>query len=623
MNFPQIIRQLAEIHYSDVWGSGLPALIKKWRGQKKDPSLFVQFTNYGDNTLSRQIHQSPDHADMAAVYAYPLQYVVDHPADIWYGFNSKFARVLKSKARRTCVLSSLNWSDVNSILYRMGIPIEHVDAARKQYKDRAKGVTAPGKILMSCVQMALDKDMEGEDGPFKRRDYIVRSSAEQTALFLKAGFDAVEDRASRISQASINDREPHQIAFLRPQAFEVVEVVRLSDPRKNRGNVSPDYGHVAQKVAAQIAAVMGDTLSSSEFEKIFWTKGGREISVEDSDTSVHSRMKRLKLGQRDFKAFRKHTPQQITATIRSERGDFTATAFSWDKVSTIVDTFKSQWTDKEGEDSGEKYSRQRRDDERKERDRAGWAKQREKEVADCVKWWPSRREGLIQVAQGLGLPEPPDLSDPDEIYDYNRVLTSAVRYTEEDKDDFLRTAEIMGWQVHPSHLGFIKAMTDLNPDFKSASAMVYKFKELHEAVATDDEYWGLLSDERPDLVDVTRGAEAPMSWMGVRIQNRKTASGRLVVRWGEQGDVIFILGIVARGSRLSRQDASELRQWIDELVQHLLDGKTVATSTNEKSGPLLDAVKREIADLGKEVEVTEMGRTRVGGQDYVNVMLSV
>lgn len=147
--------------------------------------------------------------------------------------------------------------------------------------------------------------------------------------------------------------------------------------------------------------------------------------------------------------------------------------------------------------------------------------------------------------------------------------------------------------------------------------------KLLEADATDQEYWDLLGKERPDLIDLTRTSEVPLKVMGVKIQNRKSKSGKLIVRWGQGGDCIAILGIVALDSRLSREDVGELRQWIAELRDHLLNGGTVVTSTNEKSGPLLDAVQREIEGMGKKVDRTELGRIPIGHQEYVNVMLTV
>jgi hypothetical protein len=76
-------RLFQETSYKDIYAKAFQEFEKKWKKQKNDTDLYVQFTNHNDNTLGRSIYADPNHSDPAGVYGYPLKYVIDYPADIW------------------------------------------------------------------------------------------------------------------------------------------------------------------------------------------------------------------------------------------------------------------------------------------------------------------------------------------------------------------------------------------------------------------------------------------------------------------------------------------------------------------------------------------------------------
>ncbi len=88
--------KLNEIVYQDAFGPEFEKFHKKWKGQKKDRTLFVQFTNFDAGYDNKVGYSDPNHSDPKGVYGYPLWYVIDHPGDIWYGANAKFLRVLQN-----------------------------------------------------------------------------------------------------------------------------------------------------------------------------------------------------------------------------------------------------------------------------------------------------------------------------------------------------------------------------------------------------------------------------------------------------------------------------------------------------------------------------------------------
>jgi len=354
---------LQEVHWKELWPKGFQKLMSDWKG-KHPYGLYVQFTNVptGDTT-HKTSNPKPDHADPVGTYAYPLEYVLEHPADIWYGHGTRYARVLRDKSSATVRLDAMRWHDTESYVRKAGLGDQRtIKNAKRIYKKRATGSTAPGKIFMSIFQMNLNVEPTRDGWGVMR--YPVRSGAEQTALLRKAGIDALLDKASRHSQASINDREPWQICWLTPRAFEVVTTYRLSDPRGNHTDTTA--GHrvekLQRKIAAQLAAVMGDTLTGErETTNLggwshWWTKQKRQINTFDEDESLNARFNADVSKPHRMNA--KHDPHSLALVVKSERGEWK----DWvdakgDHSKNAVADFKSWWIHNADKDTGERYTK--------------------------------------------------------------------------------------------------------------------------------------------------------------------------------------------------------------------------------------------------------------------------
>ena len=353
---------LQEVHWSEVWPKGFHQLIKEWKG-KHTYGLYIQFTNEptGD-TSHKAAFQTPSHSDPIGVYAYPMEYVIKHPADIWYGHGTSRARVLRDKSKNLTRLDTMSWNDAERLLWRANLS-HLIKPAKRAYPDRAKGVTAPGKIFMSCIQMDLDKGPTGEN--WGKKKYDVRTGAEQTKLLRKCGVDALLDKASRHSQASINDREPWQIVFLTPQAFEVVTTYRLSDPRAaghTDATARNRIDKLQRKLAAGLCDAMGDRLSGEHDSTglagwtRWWTKDGRVIETLDEDTSLNARF--AANVHKPHRMSTKSTPHKIAIVVKSERGEWKGWMWPDEKSGKILTEFNSWWASNAGKDSGKKYSKE-------------------------------------------------------------------------------------------------------------------------------------------------------------------------------------------------------------------------------------------------------------------------
>lgn len=385
MNFKDFYSKkiIQEVHYTDVYPKAFQEFYNKWKKYKNDSSLYVRFDNGNTtDTLSKGSSQNPDHSDPIGTYAYPLKYIIDYPGDIWYGHNSMYLKVIKDKSKKGYLrLDAMNYSDARSYLRKVGLDGAY-DLAEKFYPDRAKGITAPGKLFMSALQM----DFSGATLPKNRknvRDPIypkTRSGKEQTELLLRMGINSLEDRANRISQASINDREPEQIVWLRPTDFEILETYRLSDKIPRRSSVTFDTDRLTRKIAAGISEIMNDSLTDSISNKEFWTKNGRKIIITPHDVSLKYRMDNLKIGQKPHKFFKKYNQYSYSIDILTERGDFNELVGSDEKVEQMFSEFSYNWNKKEGVDNGKRYSKKEQEEnEKREKD------EREKKASEIRK----------------------------------------------------------------------------------------------------------------------------------------------------------------------------------------------------------------------------------------------
>lgn len=300
--------RLTELKWNDIYGGDFEAFRKKYNKVKSDVDLFVHFSNYRNHPDNKTAHANTDHTDPMGVYAYPLKYVIDHPADIWYGANAKFLMVMRrTDAAKTLYLQDMTEDRMITILRDMGLYARVSDAedAIKTARriERYTGTKALHKAFMTVVQMGLTDDE-------KSINEYARSSTEQTRLFLRAGYTALQDDARSINTAIINDREPSQICFLRRDAFVSEEVFQLTNPTRPATkydnlvtNNKGDDPAFRRKVAALIMAGMKDKLVSGKNEyphsTVWFGKGGTRLELK-FDNNIDR--EDLKFGQKKHKA---------------------------------------------------------------------------------------------------------------------------------------------------------------------------------------------------------------------------------------------------------------------------------------------------------------------------------
>jgi hypothetical protein len=415
---------LTEVKYTDLYPTDFETFRKKYNKLKNTPGLYVHFSNHRSDTLDKSFHDSPDHTDPVGLYCYPLKYVIEHPADIWYGRSAKYLHVVTiTDAAKPLYLQHMNDSDMLQIIRHMNLSTSFsaIENDLKQIKRarRLTGSKAMHKAFMTYVQCHLDDDFKCD---------TTRSGAEQTALFLKAGYTALIDNAKVINNAIINDREPEQIVFLRRDAFKIVEMFNLrADEAEAKflthTNVESDPTYM-RKLAALAFAAMGDKLVDSApegphttIEKLFFSAKKRRLYV-DLETVVDR--DNLKIGQKKHKSNKLSDGTKGRIKLFSEKGRYSATLFSDETAQEVADKLGAQFRHGEGVadpefqplDSKEYVAKAKKvaDDESEKRRQRERAEFLSKNVQTFERAWPN----VLAAANYLGVTGvPKSIVDPE------------------------------------------------------------------------------------------------------------------------------------------------------------------------------------------------------------------
>ncbi len=453
---------LDEMHYSDKFPEAFEDFRKKYlkiANGSKGKDLFVQFTNHKDNDMDRTAHQKPDHTDPVGVYAYPISYVLKYPADIWYGVGAKIIRILERTNDKTLVLQDINSENrVQGILNDMGFKPSEIEnmlkIVKKKYKDRISGPNKLAKMFMVCVQLRLDLEPEGNDGPFSRSTHPVRSGQEQTKLFLKAGFNAIEDRAKSENSAVINDREPEQIVFLNRGAFKVIDVIRLrGDNRKDSNFIvknNPNDLPIERKFISKICEVMEDKIKDGPLRtnlggwSYYWTQKGRRVEIMFGDERIEKQELKWDKNKK-HRENKEYDGFYVKLKVKPEIGFIEIISDITDKLSDILQDFKRKWEDlleNPEETSWKPQDKNGYHEEEKQKSIEAARKRKEEERLKEIEGVKKTTSILNKIANFAGVPEYQNSDDPSIDADIFRNIIFLRRYWDSslDKEERIQRA---------------------------------------------------------------------------------------------------------------------------------------------------------------------------------------
>jgi hypothetical protein len=368
--------QLFELHYTDTYGGGFHEFVDKYKKlirAKKINHLhyFVQFTDHKDNNIDKSIYDTPDHSDPIGNYGYPIDYVLKHPSDIWYGKSAKYMRVLKRKTPDYLVLNDIK--DENTCYYyarQLGIGsdaeiAEYIKLINKHYKDRITGSTKWAKIFIQLLQVDFTQTPEEKEAGYfsnARTVYPIRSGKEQTQMLVKAGIYCIEDRSTSNKLAIINTREPQQVIFLTPTSFNVEDVYKLHIDSRNADKVftvNEPTEALTRKIVSKVMSIFDndkikDTLKIEYHSlKHYFSVGGRRVGisfVQHDDYYVGKQM-----GEKKHKEVKTHDLNMMNIDIDTEFGTIIYSSDVDEKVVDILDYITNRWNEMKSGDIIREY----------------------------------------------------------------------------------------------------------------------------------------------------------------------------------------------------------------------------------------------------------------------------
>lgn len=242
----RIKKLLNEIHFQDKFSKHFLEFWNKYSEYPRDKSLYVTFTMYRNSTIDKSVNLDPQtHNDPVGIYTYPLEYVVLHPMDIKFAEKRKFLQVLRLKIDRVCNLQNITKEELQrcyDVIYG------HDQYITNKTMFNFKTPSKMGWLLFKLIQ----NDHRDNDR--------LRSSKEQTELFLKLGYKAILDTAITEENAIINSNEPEQIIFLTRDSYEIVDI--FQNNMASKWNV---FGKVAEKIMGLLSNKTGMKISNKKF----------------------------------------------------------------------------------------------------------------------------------------------------------------------------------------------------------------------------------------------------------------------------------------------------------------------------------------------------------------------
>jgi hypothetical protein len=276
---------VTEVLVSDVSTKGWREFVAKYTPQAHRKDLFVQFTNFASSTDDKRMVGSqygrspepgyeerywttnrkklglkaartphpdttlwtkPNHSDPAAIYTYPLEFVISEQAGIPYAGNSRYLRVIKLRPNAKVLdLQTLTKDAALKILNVMEVLPQGDDVPVEKFwqdiwemtasKVSPHPVTVP-KAFFFASQSGFD--LANTVNGYKLFAKRVLNHNDQRARFLKAGISVVIDTAKGPEDAVVYHGEPEQAFFMRSDAFDIIDVFQTAQQKKGEYNPS-------------------------------------------------------------------------------------------------------------------------------------------------------------------------------------------------------------------------------------------------------------------------------------------------------------------------------------------------------------------------------------------------
>ena len=268
--FRNILKLINEVHYTDYFPKQFVGFVQKYKDKDLD-NLYVHFSNFKSDILDKRIVYDPGdtHSDPVGVYAFPADYVVEHPSDIGFGTNRKYLSVLLNKVpEQTLYLQNMDKEQFVRILSTL-FPEEDWDS-----------------IYEKEIDVGMLSERSRRCGKFFYRELNKRAtnraypSKEINQFLVSVGIKVLIDSAPSKERAIIHEDEPHQAVFLTRDSFDIIEVFELRKEKVTGEIATHQDRYLETKLVDKIINMLGSKLKDR------LTRGGYTREERTRTTSI-------------------------------------------------------------------------------------------------------------------------------------------------------------------------------------------------------------------------------------------------------------------------------------------------------------------------------------------------
>lgn len=138
-----------------------------------------------------------------------------------------------------------------------------------------------------------------------------------------------------------------------------------------------------------------------------------------------------------------------------------------------------------------------------------------------------------------------------------------------------------------------------------------------EQPATNQEYldtFEAVYDWSQNTRNMIATGDSYLNSLGLESVIMKSDSDNLIIKYAvdENKKVVYMIGMMAKGGRFTREDIPDYKLWIDRLMDYLRNGYTMVTTANKHSQKLINSL------TSRGVNANHMSNIRTGDNDYEN-----
>lgn len=208
----------------------------------------------------------PSHSDPIGVYVFPKEYVLEGKLETNKMFsNNHYAFLIKANSNAKILNLNMNEQKAKSLLDQMGINKDLYDSEEIYHNSNEN---TPGHRFWGVLEHVRNKNN-------------LSKNISWNVLFSKTNYNTLYDPGLGV----IHYREPSQLVFLEHKAYDIIDVIRNTNPYNlllNFASFFPDFS-IRKKRVYNPTQIPGTNLKRDTNQKILLKKNNIEINLSSSD----------------------------------------------------------------------------------------------------------------------------------------------------------------------------------------------------------------------------------------------------------------------------------------------------------------------------------------------------